>query len=526
MKLGLEAKVGFFVILSLIILGYMTTKVGDFSFGKDKGYIIKAELNNAAGLNADAPVKFKGVKVGKVKSISLENGKVIADIIVEDKYRLPSNVRIVVRSAGFLGEKYAELEEIPGKTGEYLASGAVIKDTKDTTDFDQLGNKLGDIADDIKAITSSLRDVLATNEGKENMKVTLDNIRQTTDVLKNIMAYNEARINAVIKNIEAITVVVKNMATNNQDNINQLLANLKDVSQTLKDQTPQIAGKINNITGNVDDLVAGSKGNLEDTIKNIKTVTAKLEKTVDNINSITDKINKGEGTVGKLINDNQTVENLNETLKGVRNLFTKMDEFKFYLNFEGEKLLDTGESKGYFKLKIQPKPDKYYLLGLSTNPDGKSTTTHTTWSGTSPYGATSTGATYTETKRKENSITFIAQYAKRFLDVVDLRIGLMESEFGVGADYFPFNKGKYAEKYKDKFVVSVDAFDFGTKSSSRDPHIKVKGQYNFTKNLYVNAGYDDFLNKNTKSTFVGGGLIFLDDDIKYLLGKIPSLPGN
>lgn len=526
MKLGLEAKVGFFVIVSLIVLGYMTTKVGDFNFGKDKGYSIKAVLNNASGLNTDAPVKFKGVNVGKVKNISLENGKVVAEMLIEDKYKIPAKVRVIVRSSGFLGEKYAELEELPDQTGEYLAAGSIVKDTKDVTDFDQLGNKLGDIADDIKAITASLRDVLATTEGKENMKITLDNIRQTTDVLKNIMAYNEARINAVIKNIEAITVVVKNMATDNQENINQLLANLKDVSQTLKEQTPQIAGKVNSITGNIDDLVTGSKGNLEDSIKNIKTVTAKLEKTVDNINSITDKINKGEGTIGKLVNDNQTVDNINETLKGVRNLFTKMDEFKFYLNFEGEKLMDTGETKGYFKLKIQPKPDKYYLLGLASNPDGKSTTTYTTWSGTSPYGSTSSGGTYVETKRKENSITFIAQYAKRFMDMVDLRIGLMESEFGVGADYFPFNKGKNAEKYKDKFVVSFDAYDFSTKSSPRDPHLKVKGQYNFTKNLYVNAGYDDFLNKDTRSTFVGAGLIFLDDDLKYLLGKIPSLPGN
>lgn len=530
MRLGLEAKVGFFVILSLIVLGYMTTKVGDFNFGKEKGYMIKGLLNNASGLNIDAPVKYKGVDVGKVKKIYLENGKVAVEILVDEQFRIPKNVSIAVRSAGFLGEKFAELEDIGQPTEEYLAENAIIKDTKNTTDFDQLGNKLGDIADDIKAITSSLKEVLATDEGKENMKVTLDNIRQTTDALKDIMAYNEARINNIVKNIETITLVVKNMTTNNQENINQLLANLKDVSQTLKEQTPQIAGKVNNITGNIDSLVTGSKGNLEDTIKNVKTVTAKLEKTVDNINSITDKINKGDGTIGKLVNDNQTVENINETLKGVRNLFTKMDEFKFYLNFEGEKLLDTGDSKGYFKLKIQPKPDKYYLLGLASSPNGRTTTTHTTWSGTSPYsGTTGSNTTYTETKRNENSLTFIAQYAKKFMNIVDLRIGLMESEFGIGADYYPFahyKTSKYSEKYKDKVVFSVDAFDFGNKNSTRDPHIKVKGQYNITNNIYLTAGYDDILNKNTKSTFVGAGLIFLDDDLKYLLGKIPSLPSG
>jgi len=59
--------------------------------------------------------------------------------------------------------------------------------------------------------------VLATTEGKENMKVTLDNVRQTTDALKEIMVYNEARMNAIIKNIEAITVAVRSNYNNNQE---------------------------------------------------------------------------------------------------------------------------------------------------------------------------------------------------------------------------------------------------------------------------------------------------------------------
>jgi len=62
-----------------------------------------------------------------------------------------------------------------------------------------------------------LKDVLATTEGKENMKVTLDNVRQTTDALKEIMVYNEARMNAIIKNIEAITVAVRSNYNNNQE---------------------------------------------------------------------------------------------------------------------------------------------------------------------------------------------------------------------------------------------------------------------------------------------------------------------
>jgi len=54
---------------------------------------VKAMLNNAGGLAEDAVVKFKGVDVGKVRKISLENGKVVLDLFIEEKYRVPKNVK-------------------------------------------------------------------------------------------------------------------------------------------------------------------------------------------------------------------------------------------------------------------------------------------------------------------------------------------------------------------------------------------------------------------------------------------------
>ena len=44
----------------------------------------------------------------------------------------------------------------------------------------------------------------------------------------------------------------------------------------------------------------------------------------------------------------------------------------------------------------------------------------------------------------------------------------------------------------------------------------------FYKYFYLTGGYDDFLNKNYKSSYAGLGLEFNDDDIKYLLSSAPS----
>lgn len=524
MKFGLEAKVGIFVVLSLLLIGYMTTKVGDISIGGDKGVKVKAYLNNASGLEKDSVVKFKGVDVGVVKDIRLEGSKVALDLLIKDGVSLPSDLKVVVRASGFLGEKFLELEEVGGNKG-VLAEGSVISESKESVDFDQLSVKLGDIADQVNILVKSLNDVFSSQEGKENMTKTLENVRYSTESLKTILEENQKKINTIVNNVEQITDTISKMTIANQSNINELIANLTEVSKVLKSQTPEIANKVNNITGNIDNLISDSKDDLKETVKNMKTVTAKLEKSVDNINAITDKINKGDGTIGTLLNDNETAKDVKETVKGLKNMVTQFDRFKFYLSFSGEKMWDTGETKGYFKVKVQPRKDKYYLLGLATSTGGKEyiTNTNYTYTGDLPYYIDgNTGSTYSnysvkEVKRKENSLTFIAQYVQRFYDRLDLRIGLMESEFGLGADYFPFDD--------EKLQVSLDAYDFSDSNTDRKPHMKTSLYYNFTKNLYLNVGYDDFLNSDTKSGFIGAGLIFLDEDLKYLFGKVP-LPTN
>jgi len=512
MKLSLEAKVGIFVIFCLIALGYMTTRVGEFSWFKGDSYSVKGYLKDAAGVTKDAFVKFKGVEVGKVNKIDIEEDNVVAYLTIDKKYKIPANVILVVRATGFLGEKYIELSLKENPDEELLAEGGTIDKSGESTDVDELTNKFGQVADDIKAITESLKDIIATPEGKDSMKTILGNFRDTSEYLRKLMEDNQNKISRIIGNVDTLTDSMKTLTLRNQENVTQLIDNLKDVSVVLKERTPGIAEQVDNVTADISEIMGSSK-------EDIKSTITQLEKSVTNIESITAKLDKGSGTLGGLINDNETLKNLNETLVSAKNMLGKIDDFKFYLSFSGESLVDTGETKGYFTLKIQPRKHKYYLLGIASDPYGKEKIKHThyfaNYEGEPPayIGTQNVNYTSTESNWEENSITFIAQYAQRFLDVVDLRIGIMESEFGVGADYYPF--------IHEKLQFSFDAFDFVDDQSDRDVHLKAKVQYYLTKNLFVNIGYDDFLNEETRSTFIGGGLRFLDDDIKYLFGKIP-----
>jgi phospholipid/cholesterol/gamma-HCH transport system substrate-binding protein len=60
-----EAKVGLFVLIGMVILGYMSFQVGKQTFGLKKGYTLDVVFDNAAGLDRDSSVQIAGVEVGR-----------------------------------------------------------------------------------------------------------------------------------------------------------------------------------------------------------------------------------------------------------------------------------------------------------------------------------------------------------------------------------------------------------------------------------------------------------------------------
>jgi phospholipid/cholesterol/gamma-HCH transport system substrate-binding protein len=536
MNFGLEAKVGVFVVACLVLISAMSLKLVDFSFKDTKGIIVKAVLNDAAGLTTDAPVIYSGVEVGKVKNIRLEDGRAVADLLVDREQMLPGNLKLLVRAKGFLGEKYAELKINGLEPSGRLENGAVITESGEITDFDQLGNKVGDIADDVKAITASLREVLATEQARNNMSATITNVREITDAVNKLVQQNEQRIDVIIRNVEALTATMSDLARINASNINSIVANINAITNDLKAQTPliaenlrvvtdslrkdgpTIASNVRNITDDIDDVMSSQKDNLKKAIENIAVVTTKLEQTVDNLNGITGKINDGKGTIGKLVNEEETVDNINGTLTSLKNTLGKLDQFRVDLAFSAEHYGDADENKGHVKVKITPSEKRYYLLGLSSHPDGITKETNTNVY--RDYSSTSTESDYSyyeqKKEQKPGEMTWTLQYAHRFWERFFFRVGLLESEAGVGFDYHPFR-----DEMEDKLVLSLDAYDFPDNDEEREFRSKVGLKYNFYKNLFVTGGYNDFLNSDTDSWFVGGGVQFRDDDLKYLLGQTP-----
>jgi len=502
-----EAKVGIFVVLGLVVLTYFTFRVSKWGGIGEKGYKLTVDFETAAGLEPKANVKMAGVPVGKVEEIKLEGDRARLVLRIDKDIRIPVDSIASIQTQGLLGEKYVEI--LPGKQKDrVLPAGGRVVNTQPPVNLDEIVRKLSLIADDVKRFTETLSSTIGTEEGKQAMSEILQNVREASSVLRNVTTGNEDRLNRILANIDRLSGDLQEISSANKEDVRVTIANLREFSKTLKEQTPGLAKKLEAMGDQVSGVISENRENIKESIANLKTASAKLDNTLSSAEKVLAKIERGEGTLGKLVNDNTTVGTLNDTLDGINRFVRKTESLKTFLDYRLEYQTGPSEFKHYANLRLQPSADKYYLLGIVDDPRGKLDTNDTT---TTVDGVTTTSRSETFT----NDLKFTALVAKRFSGLT-IKGGVMESTGGIGADY---------EVLKDRFTVGLDAFDFG-REKGQHPHLKAYGNYDIVKNLFITGGVDDILNSesNLRTFFFGFGIKFADEDLKTLLGAVPIKP--
>src|SRR3990172_6085970 len=187
-KLSAEAKVGLLVLVGAVILLYMTFAVGKYQFGEKKGYIITAEFDSVAGLDVKAAVRMAGVKIGAVEKVELTDSRAKLTLRIYPDVKISEDAEASIKTMGLLGEKFVEI--IPPRLQShqsdppaserspyrYMQEGGEIRATVSPSDVDKLVSQLSGIADDVKQVTGSLRQVFGTERGARSMEDILSDL--------------------------------------------------------------------------------------------------------------------------------------------------------------------------------------------------------------------------------------------------------------------------------------------------------------------------------------------------------------
>ncbi len=489
-KITTEVKVGIFALIVIAILSLMTFWVGGLAWLKKPGYKLYVYFNNVSGLETKGKIRVAGVEAGYIEKISLVDGRAKLTLQVNKGVVLYSDAEAGISSMGLLGEKYLELK--PGHTLPVLGPGQTITQSIPSVDMDELFRKLSSLSDSLTKITGKINEVLSPQQ-IDALKTAINNVKLITQNVNDAVVQDNAKVKNTLDNVDSLISSLNGTVKKNSRNVTELLANLKDLSRTLDEEAP------------------GVLANIRDTSRAIKKLVVKnqpgIESIVNSTSQITTNLREGKGTLGKLLTDKSLYNNLNTSVKDLKNTFGAINRFKIYLDFQGNYLTRHSNGEGQFLLTLQPSPDKYYILGVVSNPIARIDKIQV-------YDP-ATNELVTTSENVHSNVEFLGQFARRFKNTA-LRIGVTDNTFGIGADQFFLN---------DRLKLSLDAWDFGAKEAfATRAHLRAGAQYFLFKHIYLNAGWDNPLNSYWSGPYVGAGLRFEDEDLKYLFGVASIRP--
>ncbi len=298
MKLKTETKVGILAIVSIAILviGYSFLKGNDV-FTKEKIYY--AKYSRVEGLTVSKPILVNGYQIGRVSNMTLlPSGDILTEFKVEKQYSVPRNTVARIASVDFLGSKAIVFDlgdsQAMALSGDTLGSG-INQNILDQ--IEPVQKKAEAVVLIIDSILTSINNTI-TPEFQTNVNRSIASIANTLNTLENtskqvdgIVGIEKSKISAILTNLEMISTNFRD----NNEKINQVFSNLEAVS----DKAAQA-----DFTHTID------KANLA----------------IADFQLLIDGINQGNGSIGKLLNDDELYTNLEDASKSLDNLISDMKE--------------------------------------------------------------------------------------------------------------------------------------------------------------------------------------------------------
>ncbi|MEO5667843.1 MAG: MlaD family protein [Bdellovibrionota bacterium] len=501
-----ELQVGFFVFIALLVIAAFSFRITDTPIF-NSGTRITAYLDDATGLFKKSKVKMAGIDIGLVTDIRLKGGRAEIELTINNGVEIPEGAQVVPRPLGILGDKFLEialpadgtpptpsapeakpaegtsswLEKLPdliwpsayaqasSPTGKArangdktLSEGDVIPAVNSGATIDDLTKQMSDIGKDLKIISSSIRKLV---EGKEV----------------------DSPMGRTLRNTEQLTANLNKVIAENRNDMRKITSSLAKLAESLEDVTND-----------------KSKSGLGKDIQKLAKSADRLAETVKNIESITSKIDKGEGTLGKLVNDPTTASEFNKSLLTLNSALDRAERTRIYLEAVPEYNLTAKAMKTYVGLRLAPRDNTSYIGQIVVRPEGttKTTITRTT---------VDNGPTTVTRKEEQNpsGLAFSIQYEKRFW-TSGVRVGLFETTGGAAIDQHFLD---------DTLRLSSEIYDF---KAGQNPNLKFTVAMKFMGIFVVQGGIERAMD-NTRYGFIGAGLSFSDEDLKTVL-LLPGVP--
>lgn len=257
---NLERKVGIFVLAALLgMLGVMLFIVFENDLFTST-YSVRLTAPKGTGFSQGMPIKLSGFRIGRVKSITLNDSAAVDVVLqIDRKYkkwmRRDSEARLI--KEGMIGDYIIEISG--GSATELIPENGVITLGKSKA-FDEIAEE---IAEKVKPVLMDIRDIIAyVNSENGDVKQTLRHINEFAANVENSRA-----------NADNLLVTGKQSVETLGKRFDILLAK----SEKRLDQTEPILGKIDNSLLLVENKLPRMLEKIDLTLNHLESVSKDLQ---------------------------------------------------------------------------------------------------------------------------------------------------------------------------------------------------------------------------------------------------------
>jgi phospholipid/cholesterol/gamma-HCH transport system substrate-binding protein len=428
-----EIKIGLFLGGTLLILGIFIFIVGDMSeLFKKPGYILNVRIESALGLEKSSSVKMAGIRIGYVKDIRLHGRQAEVVMNIYPPFKVPKGSRATLSSLGLLGERFMDI--VPSDQPTYFAPGETMEGLP-AVSFDQIGSLFLSIGDEIKQLSGSLKNIVNEETG--------DNLQQT------------------LKNLTSLTAGLDDFVTRNKDGLGQTIKGAADAVADLSGRLSEISKNVDKVVSQYGALAEENRGSIKKDVEKIGEILAKIDDAVIKLNASLDKVQRGEGTLGRLLNEPNLLERAEGVVDDVRKISKDVSSLKAGFDFRGEYYGKSDLLRSSMSGRLWFEGNKFFQAQVVHDP----------W---------------------RQRFTYSFQGGLRWWNLVP-KLGIIESTFGIGAEYYAF---------RDRLALGLEGFDFNQEPG---PRFRATARFYPHKNIFLTVGVDNFTLTSRREVFFGMG---------------------
>ena len=289
MKTSKEIKTAVLVLSGILLFIFI------FNYLKGENLLsssrkITAIYSNVEGLAISSAVTINGHKVGKVQDIRFtddKSGMLEVSMLIDSDFNFSKNSIAELYESGLIGGKAISI--VPAFDGSAnTVSGDVLKSKIKPGLTELVNQRLTPLQEKIESVMVSA-DLLLNNVNSIFDEKTKSDIKGSVSQLEQTISSFEKTSNSL-----------QNLLETNKNAINNSIGNISDISDDLSIVTDKL-----------------SKSDFEQTINELKF-------SLNNFNSLLSGLDSGEGSLGKLFNDEGLYNNLEASLGQLESLLEDM----------------------------------------------------------------------------------------------------------------------------------------------------------------------------------------------------------